>query len=442
MRLHSMSSDSPISSPDSQPESPVSDLIDLTLLLSDELLLRVLSKFPDCERNLNFLVCKRWLNLQGRLVRSLRVTDFDFLLSGRLVLRFPNLNQVDLVSGCWVSSRNSSILMSHGVLSMHIDPWLLLYSNVGEKIVLESVLIDRGLKVLANGCPNLRKLSLVGGSEFGLLNVAKECELLQELELHKCSDCMLQGIAAFENLQILKLVGNVDGFFSSAVTDIGLTIVARGCRRLVKLEVSGCEGSFDGIKAIGQCCPMLEELTLCDHRMDDGWLAGLQYCENLKTLKIISCKRIDANPGPDEYLSSCPALERLHLQNSQLRDSVSVRALFMTCGAAREIFIRDCWGLDDDMFGFANNCWRVKMLLLEGCSVLTTEGLESVVLQWKELQSLEVESCKNIKDSCISPALSEVFSVLKNLKWRPDTKSLLSSSLVETCMGKKGGRFF
>ena len=85
---------------------------------------------------------------------------------------------------------------------------------------------------------------------------------------------------------------------------------------------------------------------------------------------------------------------------------------------------------------------RVKLLLLEGCSLLTTEGLESVVLQWKELQSLEVVSCKNIEDSCISPALSEVFSVLKNLKWRPDTKSLLSSSLVGTCMGKKGGRFF
>lgn len=357
MRLHSLSSDSSVPSPDSKTKPPISNLIDYTLLLSDELLLRVLSKLPGSQRSSNSLVCKRWLHLQGRLVRSLRVTDFDFLLSGRLVLRFPNLNQVDLVSGSWVSSRNSSILLSHGVLSLHIDPWFLLCSDVGGEIVLESLLIDRGLKVLASGCPNLRKLALIGGSELGLLSVAKECELLQELELHKCNDNMLQGIAAFENLQIVKLVGNVDGFFSSVVTDIGLTILARGCRRLLKLELVGCEGSFDGIKAIGQCCQMLEELTICDHRMDDGWLAGLPYCENLKTLKIMSCKRIDANPGPDEYLSSCPALERLHLQNSQLRDKVSVRALFMTCGAAREILIRDCWGLDDDMFSFANNCW-------------------------------------------------------------------------------------
>lgn len=85
---------------------------------------------------------------------------------------------------------------------------------------------------------------------------------------------------------------------------------------------------------------------------------------------------------------------------------------------------------------------RVKFLSLEGCSLLTTQGLESVILQWNELQSLRVVSCKNIKESSISPALSSLFSIFKDLKWRPDTKSLLSSSLIGTHMGKKGGRFF
>lgn len=84
----------------------------------------------------------------------------------------------------------------------------------------------------------------------------------------------------------------------------------------------------------------------------------------------------------------------------------------------------------------------MRFLSLEGCSLLTTEGLESVILQWKELQSLRVVSCKNIKESRISPALSSLFSILKDLKWRPDTKSLLPSSLIGTHMGKKGGRFF
>ncbi|KAH7557399.1 hypothetical protein ACOSQ2_027388 [Xanthoceras sorbifolium] len=414
---------------------------DRTLLLNDDILLRILSKLPVSQRNTNSLVCKRWLNLQGRLVRSLKVLDWDFIESGRLISRFPNLSNVDLISGCLVSSRDSPLLLSHKLVSLHVDSWFSSF-HVQNYLLLPTDMVDRGIKALASGCPNLRRLVVIGASELGLLSVAEECLTLQELELHKCSDNVLRGIAACENLQILKLVGNMDGFYSSLVSDIGLTILAQGCKRLVKLELSSCEGSFDGIKAIGQCCQMLEELTFSDHRMDGGWLAALSYCENLKTLRFVSCKRIDPSPGPDEYLGSCPALERLQLQKCQLRDKKSVRAMFRVCEAVREVVFQDCWGLDNDMFSLASVCRRIKFLSLEGCSLLTTEGLESAVLSWTELQDLRVVSCKNIKDSEVSPALSTLFSILKELKWRPDTKSLLASNLAGTGMGKRGGKFF
>lgn len=84
----------------------------------------------------------------------------------------------------------------------------------------------------------------------------------------------------------------------------------------------------------------------------------------------------------------------------------------------------------------------MKLISLEGCSLLTTGGLESVVLSWKELQRLRVVSCNNINDSEVTPALSTLFSVLKELKWRPDSRSLLTSNLEGTGVGKKGGRFF
>ncbi|KAJ8748064.1 hypothetical protein K2173_012621 [Erythroxylum novogranatense] len=387
---------------------------------------------PSCsQKSYNFLVCKRWLNLQGRLVRSLKVLDWEFLESGRLITRFPNLNRVDLIRGCIPAPYDSTIK----VLSMPIDSVVSGFVQnwrICEENLLPVEIVDRGLRALSSGCPNLRKLVVIGASELGLLSVAEGCSTLQELELHKCNDNLLRGIAACENLQILKLVGKVDGFYNSLVSDVGLTILAQGCKRLVKLELSGCEGSFDGIKAIGQCCLMLEELTLSDHRMGDGWLAALSYCENLKTL----------SPGPDEYLGSCPALERLHLQKCQLRNKKSVRAMFKICESIREIVVQDCWGLDNAVFSFASVCRRVKSLSLEGCSLLTTQGLESVLLTWNELQFLGVESCKNIKDTEISPALSTLFSILKELKWRPDSKSLLASSLQGTGVGKKGGKFF
>ncbi|XP_052184433.1 F-box protein At5g51370-like [Diospyros lotus] len=416
-------------------------VLDPTSLLSDELLLQILSKLPQSQRNSNFLVSKRWLNLQGRLVRSLKVLDWKFIVSGRIFVRFPNLIHVDLVRGCVASPKSTGITLNHKLGSFHLDSNLPRNGFV-ENHVLSVAEVDSALKLLANGYPNLRRLMVLNCSEIGLLCVAEECPTLQELELHKCNDQVLRGIAACQNLQILKLVGNLDGFFGSLVSDIGLTILAQGCRRLVKLELSGCEGSYDGIKAIGQCCQMLEEMTLTDHRIDGGWLCALSYCDNLKTLKFQSCKRIDSSPGADEYLGSCPTLERLHLERCQLRDKRSLRALFLVCEAAREIVLQNCWGLDNDMFGIAGICRRVKFLSVEGCAVLTTHGLESVILSWKELQRLRVVSCNNIKDSEASPALSTLFSDLKELTWRPDTKSLLLSSLVGTGMGKKGGRFF
>ncbi|PIA35633.1 hypothetical protein AQUCO_03500174v1 [Aquilegia coerulea] len=416
---------------------------DLFSLLSDEILLQILSKLPESLRNPNSLVCKRWLFLLGRLVRSVKLLDWNFLQSGRLISRFPNLTDVHLASACINDSEKSSgILLTHRLISIHLDSDFSSGRFVCEQNLLPSVSIDRGLRILAQGCPNLRNLVLISATAEGLSSVAEECPTLQELELHDCTDLSLRGISACRNLQILKLLGAVDGFYSSVISDIGLTILAHGCKRLVKLELSGCEGSYDGISAIGQCCQMLEELTFYDHRMDAGWIAALSFCGNLKTLRIIGCKKIDPSPGPVEHLGSCPTLETLHLQRCQLRDKQSVNALLLVCSAVKDIVIQDCWGVDNEMFSFARVCRRVKFLSLEGCSLLSTDGLESVILSWVELQRLKVVSCNNIKDGEVTPALSSLFSVLKELTWRPDTRSLLSSSLAGTGVGKKGGRFF
>ncbi|KAI3458311.1 hypothetical protein Pfo_014974 [Paulownia fortunei] len=416
---------------------------DKTSLLSDEILLKILSKLPKSQRTANFLVSKRWLNLQGRLVRSIKLLDWEFLVTGRLFLRFPNLIHVDLVNGCLISPRNSGIFCTHKSVSFHVGSdvdgkdWFF-YEN----LVLNANEVDRGLRILASGCPNLRKLVVVNCSEMGLLSVAEECPTLQELELLMCSDQVLRGIAACQNLQILRLTGVVDGLYDSLVSDVGLTILAQGCKRLLKLELSGCKGSYEGIKAIGQCCQMLDELTLRNHKMEDGWLLALSYCENLKTLRLLSCKRIDGSAELDEHLGSCPAVERLHLEKCQLRDKRSLRVLFLVCHNVGKVVLQNCWGLNDDMFSTSSALRKVKFLSLEGCSMLTTRGLESVIISWNELQSLKVKSCNNIKDCEVNPALSSVFSILKDLKWKPDTKSLLSANLDGTGMGKRGSKFF
>ncbi|KAJ4759398.1 F-box protein [Rhynchospora pubera] len=416
---------------------------DLTSLLSDQLLLLVFSFVPP---PLLFssasLVCRRWLRLSGHLRHRLTLLDWSFLHQ-RLPYRFPNLTELDLLPASFVCPSFSTALLSRGTVSVSLD--LYVDPPVGDAQFISCESISVGLETIASNFPNLRKLCTVAPtvSDSGLFAIANSCPTLQELELHGCTDLALRPISVFENLQILRLVGSVEGLYSGpGVTDIGLTILAHGCKRLVELELSGCEGSYDGISAIGRCCVMLEELIISDHKMDSGWIAGLAFCGNLKTLRLQGCSRIDADPGPEEHLGSCPAVESVQLQRCQIRDKRSLHALFMVCESAREIVFQNCWGLDDELFASAAICRRVKLLNLQSCSVLSTQGLESIILSWPDLERLTVISCNNIKDKEISPALSGLFSSLKELKWRPDTKSMLATSLGGTGMGKKGGRFF
>lgn len=293
--------------------------------------------------------------ISGKLIQSIKLLDWDFLESGRLGFRFPNLVDVNIVPASMNSERNSGILLSSKLLDVYLNSDVL--GNDGLFVRKDDILgfegIDRGLKVLTKGCRNLRRIVMMNVSEEGLGCLANECELLQEMELHYCGDLSLKGVSKLRNLQILKLIGRLGGVYDSVISDIGMTLIAQGCGRLVKLELVGCEGSYDGIKAIGMCCHMLEEFTLCNHRMEGGWLSALSYCGNLKTLSIQSCKYIDENPGPDEHLGLCPMLEELRLRQCHMRDKKGVKALFVVCRIIRVLEIEDCWGLDNSIFASA-----------------------------------------------------------------------------------------
>ncbi|KAG8071717.1 hypothetical protein GUJ93_ZPchr0006g41118 [Zizania palustris] len=339
------------------------------------------------------------MRLAGRLRRRIVVRDWAFV-THRLPYRFPELADLDLFPASIVAPTATSApspLLTSGEVSLTLDPSA--DPPLGACHFLADDVLDRGLATVAASFPNLRRLSATAASEFGgLMDIAGGCAL--EIELHRCSDLALRPVSTFAHLQILRIVAASSVLYGTSedggVTDIDLTILAHGCKRLVKLELVGCEGSYDGIAAVGRCCAMLEELTITDHRMDNGWLAALAFYGNLKTLRL------------------------------------------QVCEGARELLVQNCWGLEDDMFALAGLYRRVKFLSLEGCSLLTTRGLELVITSWSDLQSLQVVSCNKVKDEEISRALSELFSTLKELKWKPNNNSRLAVSLDGTRMGKKG----
>ncbi|CAM6039501.1 unnamed protein product [Sphagnum compactum] len=424
---------------------------------NDEVLLNILRRLSPAPHYA--LVCKRWLRLHGQLRPSIKVHDWRFLESGRMVFRFPNLTDVDLslACSCIVTSSSSTprgennnkpsssaaILLTHQGLTVQlgydaVDPSSI--ERCIEAQQLSPAQLDKGLKLLADAYPGLQRLCVVDTA--GIARIAQNCRLLQELELYQCTDETLRAVSACKNLQIVRLIGSVTGFYHCTFTDIGLTIMSQSFRRLVKLELSGCEASYEGISAIGKCCLMLEELTLSNKGFYEGWVAALSFLTCLKTLRLEGCKQIDRNPGPVQLLGRCSAIERLHLERCDLRDRAGFNALLTVCSVAKELEFQDCWGLDDETLSLAANCKRVKLLGLEGCSLVTTSGVDTLVQAFRDLQRLRVTFCDNIRDSELSPALCDRVLTLKEFSWRPDTKSVLAAGLAGTGVGQRGGRFF
>ncbi|KAF4391786.1 hypothetical protein F8388_017381 [Cannabis sativa] len=109
------------------------------------------------------------------------------------VFRFCFLTHVDLLFGSLISTLNSDILLNHKMFSVQIGSHFSADAQAFQAHLLPPEVIDRGLQELANGCPNLRKVALVGANELGLLSLAEECLTLQDLELHKCNNNVLRG---------------------------------------------------------------------------------------------------------------------------------------------------------------------------------------------------------------------------------------------------------
>src|SRR5690606_2698319 len=137
--------------------------VNRTLSLPDSLLLRILQKLPDSQNNDVSLVCTRCLNLQGRRLRTLKLPDWDFLLSGRVTSRFPELTSINLPTARLSPPRNSATHLWHTSNSLHVSS----VSSNGEENLLPGEVIEEGLRVLGRGSRDLLKLKVIIATELG-----------------------------------------------------------------------------------------------------------------------------------------------------------------------------------------------------------------------------------------------------------------------------------
>lgn len=170
-----------------------------------------------------------------------------------------------------------------------------------------------------------------------------------------------------------------------SVTNAGMIALASHCRQLQILFLGDCpKFSDDSLVALGKHCPGLNTLIIGRIRRgitDTGIIALAQGCPQLKNMDILH----DGSYNPDD-----PA----QYQYRHISDR-AVRTLASCCPNLSSLSLRYLDITDDAVSTFNN----LVYLNVRGCRGLTPQGIDHVINNCHNLQTLTVEHCPQLRNS-------------------------------------------
>lgn len=292
--------------------------------------------FDENEMNLNIKTtlkdllkyCPNVINFSCK--RTLSVTDYKAFAT-----RWPQLEAIRMCCGCHANSfrvigQNCKNLKrfdgNYNQENGTLDAWIQLLTMTGA--TLESV---RGeppyqpfnqhlISVVAKCCPNLRSYEVKGIylTPGSLRTLMENCPHLTSLETtnSRMADEGLQVLAELgTGLKTLILTS------SGEFTDEGMVAMLKTCTQLQILDLYGVFSlSLPTFRAIGQYCPLLEELELsCQEGLTGAGLCAIaRGCPRLRLVGIGGTAI--TNRGLADLLRTCPRLVSLGLDNCPFID--------------------------------------------------------------------------------------------------------------------------
>ncbi|KAL3697574.1 hypothetical protein R1sor_011650 [Riccia sorocarpa] len=192
-------------------------------------------------------------------------------------------------------------------------------------------------------------LSKNSGNWDKLLDIITEhLPELVELQMEKLqlSDRGLQAVARCKNLEVLYVLK------APECTNVGLTAVATGCRKLRKLHVDGWKTSRVG---------------------DEGLLSVARACKDLQELVLIGLNTTVVSLSP--LATGCLGLERLALCNSE------------TFG-------------DPEFSCIAGKCLSLKKLCIKSCPI-SDQGMEVLATGFPNLVKVKIKKCRGVTSASV-----------------------------------------
>lgn len=417
--------------------------------LRSELLMKVLLRYPYVS-NLDLSLCPRVtdasLNVVSsyckEMLRSINLSRsrfFSHVGLSNLVLNCGNLVEIDLSNATELKDLAAAAIAEAKNLERL---WLVRCKSI----------TDIGIGCIAVGCRKLKFLSLkwcLGVGDLGVGLIAVKCQDLRSLDLsylpitNKClsqilelqhlEDLVLEGCFGIDDdslaalKQGCKSLETLDMSSCQKVSHVGLSsltsataslrqlILSYGSRvdlaladslqklsMLQSIKLDGCKVTCSGLKAIGNWCVSLSELSLskCLGVTDEGLSSLVTKHKDLRKLDITCCRKI-THASVAHITNSCSSLVSLKMESCALILAEAFVLIGQRCQFLEELDVTDN-EIDDEGLKAISRCSQLKSLKLGICLNISDEGLVHIGIGCSKLKELDLYRSDGIGDSSIS----------------------------------------
>lgn len=417
--------------------------------LRSELLMKVLLRYPYVS-NLDLSLCPRVtdasLNVVSsyckQMLRSINLSRsrfFSHVGLSNLVLNCGNLVEIDLSNATELKDLAAAAIAEAKNLERL---WLVRCKSI----------TDIGIGCIAVGCRKLKFLSLkwcLGVGDLGVGLIAVKCQDLRSLDLsflpitNKClsqilelqhlEDLVLEGCFGIDDdslaalKQGCKSLETLDMSSCQKVSHVGLSsltsataslrqlILSYGSRvdlaladslqklsMLQSIKLDGCKVTCSGLKAIGNWCVSLSELSLskCLGVTDEGLSSLVTKHKDLRKLDITCCRKI-THASVAHITNSCSSLVSLKMESCALILAEAFVLIGQRCQFLEELDVTDN-EIDDEGLKAISRCSQLKSLKLGICLNISDEGLVHIGIGCSKLNELDLYRSDGIGDSSIS----------------------------------------
>ncbi|KAJ8533789.1 hypothetical protein K7X08_007113 [Anisodus acutangulus] len=410
-----------------------------------EHLTKILNRYPQIT-HLDLSLCPRITdssltvvaNLCKEMLRSINLSKSKFFTHvglSNLVMNCVNLVEIDLSNATELKDVGAAALAEAKNLERL---WLVRCKSI----------TDIGLGCIAVGCRKLRLLSLrwcLGAGDLGVGLIAIKCKEIRTLDLsylpitNEClssisklqylEDLVLEGCYGIDDNSLASLeqgcksLKTLDMSSCQNVSHVGLSSLTScaGCLRqlilaygspvtpavadslqklsgLQSVKLDGCQVTCSGLKAIGNWCVSLKELSLrkCLGVTDEGLCSLVTKHKDLRKLDITCCRKI-THVSISHITNSCASLTSLRMESCTLVPREAFVLIGQRCQYLEELDLTDN-EIDDEGLKTISKCASLSSLKLGICLNITNQGLIHIGMFCSNLKELDLYRSAGISD--------------------------------------------